>query len=313
MCETTCRRVIYSCEYTLQRNRKAEQTSEPSPMQDEQFRRKDETVADFEARGLPIVSCDAKAKAKPGPFAAGGRELRRKGDARVADDHDFACDWGEIYPDGHPELDGARMDEAAVLTPYGVYDVGTNTAHVTLGTSRDTSGFAAGGFGRWWDARGRHDHPGATEVLVLVDGGGSNRAAGFLYKLELARECARVGLEAVTVLHFPPGTSRHDPVERKLWSPLSRSWAGKPIKDVESACAYVSATTTRKSLEVSCKVNWDVHLTEAAKEWARREAGDPKGPSAEELLREIADVEYFHKGPTMRRWNYCIVLKKRGE
>lgn len=309
MGETATRKVVRACGYTQQKNRKIEQVGKRHPKRDEQFEYKEEVLADFEARGLPIVSCDTKAKIKLGQFAAGGQELRLKGDARRAEDHDFAKKWGEIYADGHPEIDEGRMGANAVLAPYGVYDVGENAAHVTLGTSSDTSEFATGSLGRWWAASGREAHPGATEILLLLDGGGSNRAAGYLYKYELAVVCGLMGLEAVTVFHFPPGTSRYNPVERHLWSPMSRSVSGKPMGTAEEAALYVEATTTGKGLKVSCEVDWGVYLTEAAKERARKDAGEPKGKTAGQRFFEIADIEHFHEDATMQKWNYRIVLK----
>lgn len=309
MSETTCRRVIRACGYTQQRNRKIEQVGERHPKRDEQFRYLEEVLGRFAESGQPVLSGDTKAKLKLGGFAAGGAELRRKGDARRAEDHDFGHSWQDVYPGGHDSIEDGRMGSRAVVAPYGIYDRNHDTAHVTLGTSSDTSAFAANALVMWWEARGRAENPGATEVLLLLDGGGSNRAAGYLYKLELALAARMMGLEAVTVFHYPPGTSRYNPVERHLWSPLSRSWSGKPMGTAEEAAAYVSATTTGKGLRVSCEVDWGVYLTEAAKERMRKDAGEPRGPTAEQRFLEVADIEYFHDDPTMRKWNYRIVIR----
>lgn len=307
--ETTCRRVIAECGYTLQRNRKIEQVGKRHPMRDEQFRYREVAIGDFTEKGDPILSGDSKARVNPGNFAAGGSELRRKGDARRAEDHDFPHKWREIYEDGHEMIDEGRMGANAVLTPYGLYDPAENAAHVTIGTSTDACAFAAQALVNWYEARGRHSYPDATEILLLLDGGGSNHSGGYLYKLELARACKAMGLEAITVFHYPPGTSRYNPIERHVWAPISRSWAGKPIGTAEEAQAYIEATTTEKGLDVSCEIDWGVYRTEAAKERERRDAGLPKGPTSEQLFFEIADIEHFHDDPAMMKWNYRIVLK----
>lgn len=197
-----------------------------------------------------------------------------------------------------------------MASPYGACDVGANAAHVTVGASADTSEFAAGAIRRWWEAFGRDAHTGADELLVLADGGGSNRSSGSLFKYELALAAASMGLSAVTVVHLPPGTSKYNPIERRLWGPVSVSWAGKPMTDLEAVAGHVGATATSGGLSVTCEVDYGVYLTEGQKRKARRDGSLPAPRfTPAELLDGIATVERPLSNPRLAQWTYRIELR----
>jgi hypothetical protein len=145
-------------------------------------------------------------------------------------------------------------DAKGVALPYGVYDIAANHACVSVGTSHDTPVFAADNLARWWDCHGRGRYPGATEMLVLADSGGSNGARCKAWKYGLQhRLCDPYGL-TVTVCHYPSGTSKYNPVEHRAFSEISKNWAGKPLRDYETVVNYISTTRTKTGLGV------DAHL-----------------------------------------------------
>ena len=309
--ERSANRLAHRAGFSLQGNRKLEQVGEPHPLRDAQFQVIEETVRSFGLMGQPTVSADAKAKVKPGPFHARGREWRRRYDPRRAYDHDFALKWRQIYPHGHHRLPAELMERLALATPYGVYDCGENTLHLTIGVSADTSEFAANNLVRWWEnGDGRERHAGADEVLLLVDGGGSNRCAGWRYKLELARAAKRMGLKRVTVAHFPPGASKWNPVEHRGFGPVSVSCAGKPMSDLETMAGHYRAVTNKSGLVVTCEVDYGTYVTDAAARKAAKDAGlpAPARVDAEALFFEIADIERPLEGHgALSKWNYTIV------
>ena len=272
---------------------------------------REEVVGAFRLAGMPVVSVDAKARVVLGNFAAGGREWMAKGSPRRVLDHDFPLPWTAAYPDGNPLMPPEVMEGGlAVAVLYGVYDPSDNSAHCVVGIGSDTSGFACNSLVAWWEARGRGLYGGADEILVLADCGGSNRCDGFLYKYELARAVRRMGLASATVLHLPPGTSKYNPVEHRLWGPVSTNWAAKPMRTLEEVAGYVSSTTNSGGLSVSCGVDYTHYLTEAAKREARKAAGLPAGPSPEELFDGVAVVERpLSMNATLARWTYQIVVR----
>jgi hypothetical protein len=179
---------------------------------------------------------DTKKKERVGDFKNVGRELRPKGDPELVQTHDFPI----------PGLGRA--------TPYGVYDVSENTAWVSVGTDHDTSQFAVESLRRWWYAMGRAVYPEARQLLVTCDGGGSNGSRTRLWKWELQLLADETGL-AITVSHFPPGTSKWNKIEHRLFSFITLNWRGKPLTSHEVIVNLIAATTTRTGLHVQSELD----------------------------------------------------------
>jgi len=202
------------------------------PDRDAQFRNINARIAEYRDAGDPVVSVDTKKKEQLGPFYRAGQSWRVKGDAVRVRDHDF--------PDG----------ELGKITPYGIYDIAANTGFVSVGTSCDTAAFAVGALRLWWQAEGVFRYPGARRLLVTCDAGGSNSYRIWLWKHELAVFAAEAGLE-ITVCHFPPGTSKWNKIEHRLFCHITRTWRGRPLMTVEDAVAGIAATTTYQGLKVT--------------------------------------------------------------
>jgi hypothetical protein len=188
----------------------------------------------------PVVSVDTKKKELVGRYANGGREWRPVGEPERVAVHDF--------PD--PEVGKA--------IPYGVYDLGANAGWVSVGTDHDTAAFAVATLRRWWEQAGRAAYPHAERLLVCADAGGSNGYRVRAWKTELARFAAETGL-AVTVCHFPPGTSKWDKVERRLFSHISMNWRGRPLVSHEVIVGLIAATRTRSGLRVRAELDRGSH------------------------------------------------------
>jgi hypothetical protein len=200
------------------------------PDRDAQFQHVNVMIAEFAAAGDPVVSVDGKKKEQLGPFHRPGRSWRPAGDPVRVRDHDF--------PD----------EELGKVTPYGVYDVAANTGFVSVGTSHDTAAFAVNAIRLWHRAEGASRYPGARRLLVTCDAGGSNSCAGRLWKDELAVLAAETGLE-ITVAHFPPGTSKWNKIEHRLFCHITRTWKARPLMTPGDAVAGIAATTTYQGLK----------------------------------------------------------------
>jgi hypothetical protein len=185
----------------------------------------------FAERGLPIVSIDAKKKEMVGNFKNPGTAWQRE--PELVNDHDF------------------RSDAQGMATPYGVYDVRANRGTVFVGTSSDTPDFAVDNLVGWWDSEGRQRYPGAAELLVLADSGGSNgpRSRVFKYALQ-TRLCDAHGIK-VTLCHYPAGASKWNPIEHRLFSEISKNWAGCPLRSYETIVTYIGTTRTETGLRVT--------------------------------------------------------------
>jgi hypothetical protein len=200
------------------------------PDRDEQFAYLTEMRERFARRGWPIVSVDTKKKELVGNFKNGGAAWNRE-PVRV-NDHDF------------------RSDALGIAVPYGIYDVRANRGSLFIGTSFDTPQFAVDNLARWWAYDGRRRYPRATQLLVLADGGGSNGPRNRAWKFALQeRLCDRHGLR-VTVCHYPTGASKWNPIEHRLFSEISKNWAGRPLDRYETIVRYAQSTTTSTGLEV---------------------------------------------------------------
>ena len=200
------------------------------PDRDDQFRRINAVIAEFTAAGDPAVSVDGKKKEQLGPYHRAGRSWRPKGEPVRVRDHDF--------PDA----------ELGKITPYGVYDIAANTGFVSVGTSCDTAAFAVNALRLWWAREGSSRYPGAGRLLVVCDAGGSNSCTGRLWKDQLAVLAEETGLE-ITVCHFPPGTSKWNKIEHRLFCHITRTWRARPLMTKEDAVAGIAATTTYQGLK----------------------------------------------------------------
>jgi hypothetical protein len=202
------------------------------PDRDAQFRYINTTARRFLAAGDPVISIDTKKKELVGLYARKGREWRAKGDPRRVRDHDF------------PDPQGGKA------IPYGVYDVGDNSGFVNVGTDHDTAQFAAESVRRWWDALGKSRYPRARRLLVTCDAGGSNGYRARAWKAELARLAAGTGLQ-ITVCHFPPGTSKWNKIEHRLFCHITRTWRGRPLTSYQVVVNTIAATATSTGLTVT--------------------------------------------------------------
>lgn len=227
--------LLRGLEYSLQGNRKTEEGAD-HPDRDAQFRHINKEVRLALAEGLPVISADTKKKELVGNFENKGRQWRRKKTAEHVSGHDFPT----------PEIPRAY--------PYGIYDLGQNTGFVNVGTDHDTATFAVASIRGWWRHEGRRLYPGATRLLITADGGGSNGYRLRLWKWELQRLADQTGL-SIAVCHFPPGTSKWNKVEHRLFSFISSNWRGEPLRDYETVVALIASTTTAKGLRVTCRLD----------------------------------------------------------
>jgi hypothetical protein len=208
------------------------------PDRDAQFHYINAQVKAHQASGDPVISVDAKKKEQLGQLPARGQEWRPKGDPVKVEDHSFFT----AGPD------------TAVAVPYGIYDLATDSGWVNVGVDHDTSAFAVASIRRWWQARGRSDYPVARRLLITADAGGSNSYRYRLWKAELAAFAAEADLE-VTVCHFPPGTSKWNKIEHRLFSQITMNWRGRPLATHEVVVATIAATRTRTGLTVAAELD----------------------------------------------------------
>jgi transposase len=227
---TSVRRLLRELGYSLQANRKT-QEGRQHPDRDGQFRHIAARVQARQRAGEPAISVDTKKKEVLGELKNPGETYRPRGNPTKVKTHDF--------PD--PELGKA--------VPYGVYDIHGNEAGVSVGISHDTAEFAVGAIRRWWDKLGRRRYGGGKRLLVTADSGGSNSSRNRLWKVELQKWADETGL-IVEVCHYPPGTSKWNKIEHRLFCHITRNWQGIPLETLEIVVQSIGATTTATGLEV---------------------------------------------------------------
>ena len=259
--------------FSMQANAKVLEGRARHEDRDAQFRYISAQASEHMAAGQPVISVDAKKKEEVGDFAQGGREWRRKGDPVQARDHSF------------PDPEGGHA------IPYGVYDVAANEGFINVGTGANTASLAVESVRRWWEMAGRQAYPQATRLLVTCDSGGGNGWRNRAWKKGLAQFAQDTGLE-VTVAHFPPGTSKWNKIEHRLFSQVSHAWRGRPLTSYEVIISTISAITTSGGLTVTATLDHAPH---------------PKGQQVSD--EEARDVEErcltrhdFHG-----EWNYALL------
>ena len=223
--------------FSLQQNQKMKQVGEESPYRDDQFKHINETSQAYLQAGEPVISIDCKKKENIGEFKNNGVEYRPKGDPEQVLDHDFPL----------PELGKA--------VPYGVYDVNNNEGYVNVGISADTAVFAVNSIRTWWHNMGQERYPHADHLYITADGGGSNGSQCRLWKTQL-QELADELLMPIEVSHFPPGTSKWNKIEHRMFSQITKNWRGKPLVSLETIIKLIAATTTDTGLVVRCSADY---------------------------------------------------------
>jgi transposase len=269
----TVSELLHDMGYSLQANRKVLEGS-IHPDRNAQFEYLNGAVQLQLDAGEPVISVDTKKKELVGPFRNAGRELRPQGEPEDVRVHDFLI----------PEL--------GRVSPYGVYDLGQNEAWVSVGTDHDTAAFAVESIRRWWRTMGKPLYPEAKRLLITADGGGSNGYRVRLWKLELQRLADETGVE-IAVRHFPPGTSKWNKIEHRLFSAITQNWRGKPLISHEVVVNLIAATTTRTGLKVLSELDKNDY---------------PAGITVTDAEMEALHIrtEAFHG-----EWNYSLLPRPR--
>lgn len=229
--------LLHALGYSLQANRKTKEGTD-HPDRNAQFEHLNRKVKWCLGRRQPVISVDTKKRELVGNFKNNGQELRPKGKPELVRVHDFV----------DPEQGRA--------TPYGIYDLSRNSGWVSVGMDHDTAQFAVETIRRWWRSMGHPTYPEATRLLITADAGGSNGSRLRLWKLELQKLADETGLRMV-VCHFPPGTSKWNKIEHRLFSYISQNWRGKPLRSFQTIVNLIAATTTQTGLKVHAELNTD--------------------------------------------------------
>src|SRR5262245_61973036 len=233
----TAGRLLRAAGFSLQATAKTLEGAQ-HPDRDAQFRYLNQQVKAHQADGEPVISVDTKKREQLGRLPMAGREWRPRGEPVAVEAHSFFYSGPEV--------------EQAI--PFGIYDLARNTGWVNVGTDHDTSVFAVESIRRWWRARGQEDYPGASRLLITADAGGSNSYRYRVWKSELAALATQTGL-AVTVCHFPPGTSKWNKIEHRLFSHVTLNWRGRPLTSHEVVVKTIATTTTRGGLRVEAALD----------------------------------------------------------
>jgi hypothetical protein len=264
---TTVGRLLVQMKYSLKANVKR-LAGKAHPDRDRQFEYSEQQKRAFLAEGCPVISVDTKKKELIGNFKNDGRTWCQE--AEAVNDHDFL------------------HDAVGKAIPYGIYDLQHQRGYLYVGTSADTPQFAVEMIARWWQEEGRALFPQATKLLILADAGGSNGCRPRLWKQQLQEQLAdQLGL-STSVCHYPTGASKWNPIEHRLFGPISVNWAGKPLRTFAAMLAYMRGTTSESGLQVSA---W---LVEQVYE---------KGRSVSAAAMHALNIQFAEVCP---RWNYTI-------
>ena len=264
----TVGRMLRAAGYSLQGNRKTKEGAS-HPDRDAQFEHINATVQDFQERGQPVISVDTKKKELVGAFKNGGREWRPQGQPEEVSVHDF-------------------IDKTlGKAIPYGVYDVTSNQGWVSVGIDHDTARFAAEAIGRWWHKMGSQRYPNATELLITADGGGSNGSRSRLWKVALQELADRLGL-TIQVSHFPPGTSKWNKIEHRMFCHITQNWRGRPLVSHDVIVQLIANATTQAGLKIQAELDTGAY---------------PTGIKVSDSQLATVNV---HPDPFHGDWNYAI-------
>ena len=263
--------ILHNLNYSLQSNRKSEEGAD-HPDRDAQFRHINAAVKKCLKQGTPVISVDTKKKELIGNYSNAGQQWLPAKQPKKVQGHDFP----------NPEVPRAF--------PYGIYDLGRNAGFVNVGTDHDTGAFAVASIRGWWRFEGRRLYPNTNMILITADGGGSNGSRLRLWKLELQKFVDQTGL-SISVCHFPPGTSKWNKIEHRLFSFITSNWRGEPLRDYETIVNLIAKTTTAKGLKVTCKLD-------------RRKYPTGRKVSDQEMANINVERNKFHGD-----WNYVIKPK----
>lgn len=260
--------LLHQQKFSLQANRKTRE-GESHPDRDAQFAHLNASVRDALADGEPVISVDTKKKELVGNFKNAGRTWRPKGEPEEVRVHDFL------------------IEELGRAAPYGVYDLAANAGWVSVGMNNDTAAFAVQTIRRWWREVGQKRYPRATRLTITADGGGSNASRSRLWKVELQRLAAEIGID-IAVHHLPPGTSKWNKIEHRLFSFITMNWKATPLVSYRVIVDLIAATTTKTGLTVKCELD---------------SAHYPKGVA---VSRQQMDTLNITRDAFHGEWNYTI-------
>jgi hypothetical protein len=267
---TTVARLLKDNGYSLQGNSKTIEGKQ-HPDRDAQFRYLNDQVSAFLGADLPVISVDTKKKELVGVYKNGGREYQPQGEPTPTNTYDF-------------------IGEAGKAVPYGVYDLGANTGWVNVGTDADTGMFAVESIRRWWTKIGRSRYPGTNRLLITADGGGSNGSRLRLWKTQLAELAAETGLE-ITVSHFPPGTSKWNRIEHRMFSAITMNWRGRPLETHEVVVETIAATTTKTGLSIQAELDTNTY---------------PRGIKITDKEMKAFEAVHLQRHEFHGDWNYTV-------
>lgn len=272
---STVATLLREMNYSLQANRKTREGKQ-HPDRNAQFEYINKRVRSQQKRDQPVISVDTKKKEKVGDFKNGGQE------------------W---HPQGHPEKVRVHdfIDKAlGKVAPYGVYDLTKNNGWVSVGIDHDTASFAVAAIRQWWRKMGRAAYPKATDLLITADSGGSNSSRSRLWKVELQKWANQTGL-SLTVCHFPPGTSKWNKIEHRMFSFITKNWRGKPLTDRATIVNLIGSTKTKEGLNIRCELDTKTY---------------PKGIKVPDVQLEKVKLKKhkFHGD-----WNYTIYPNTKSE
>lgn len=267
--ERTVSHLLIEKGYSLQANRKTQEGSH-HPDRNAQFEYINRRVLQFQKRNQPVVSVDTKKKELVGNFANGGKEWQPKGSPEEVNVHDF------------------QDKKLGKAIPYGIYDLTLNQGWVNVGIDHDTAYFATATLLRWWQAMGIQVYPHASELLITADGGGSNSSRSRLWKVALQELANQIGLR-ITVCHFPPGTSKWNKIEHRMFSHITENWRGRPLRNLGVIVNLIGHTTTQKGLRIHAEIDKKKYKTGIK-------------VSDQELAKVNIKKDKFHGD-----WNYAIL------
>jgi transposase len=267
--ERSVNRLLHDLGYSLQSNRKTIEGSH-HPDRDAQFQHINQRVKVFQRQRQPVVSVDTKKKELIGQFRTGGREWAPKGQPEPVEVYDF--------PD----------KELGKVIPYGVYDMATNTGWVSVGVDHDTAEFAVETIRRWWYHMGSSVYPRAQRLLITADGGGANGSRNRLWKVELQKLADDIRLR-ISVCHFPPGTSKWNKIEHRMFCHITENWRGRPLVSREVVVNLIGHTTTRTGLEIHSELN------------------EHSSPTGREVTAQQIESLSIQRDKFHGEWNYTFV------